>query len=75
MEVLLAHVESDGMISWGYDIGCARVSFGDRWELAMKAHLGSLDAAIALHKAVLSEWCWSVGQYGSSNGLVSVGGG
>lgn len=33
---------------------------GKHWSLALAAHRGSLDAAMALHEAVLPGWVWTV---------------
>jgi hypothetical protein len=37
-------------------------AFGDRWTICLDAYNGSLDAAKALHEAVLPGWTASVGQ-------------
>jgi hypothetical protein len=59
---LIAMVEAGGGISWGYAAGLARTALGDLWHSAMDAYCGSLDAAKALHEAVLPGW--RVGQIG-----------
>ena len=58
---LIALIEVGGGISWGYAAGPARTALGDLWHSAMDAYCGSLDAALALHHAVLPGWAYRIG--------------
>ena len=62
LEDLLAKIEAPKIT---HD-GAMFYAFGDNWLNCFDAYNGSLDAAIALHKAVLSEWCWSVDSMGQA---------
>jgi hypothetical protein len=57
---LIALIEAGGGISWGYAAGPARTALGDLWHSAMEAYCGSIDAAKALHDAVLPGWGYCV---------------
>ena len=49
-------VKAGGDIPWGHADGPARKALGHLWAYGMETYLGSLDAAHALHKAVLPGW-------------------
>jgi hypothetical protein len=69
---LKAKVEAGGNDYWLYQD--AHVALGDKPHrapcskalAASRAYRGSLDAALALHEAVLPEWCWSVDRMGQA---------
>jgi hypothetical protein len=47
--------------------------FGDKWQTALDAYCGSLDAAKALHDAVLGDkWSWNL--YDEGQASVALGG-
>jgi hypothetical protein len=41
---------------WGFAASPSRKALPEQWHNAMNAYLGSLDAALALHNAVLPGW-------------------
>lgn len=56
LEELLAKVR----VGEGQNDGCMFRAFGDKWTHCFDAYYGSLDAAKALHEAVLPEWEYGV---------------
>ncbi len=49
-------IQSGATIAWGHGGSPSRKALPEHWHDAMNAYLGSLDAAHALHKAVLQGW-------------------
>lgn len=58
---LIAAVECGIVMDWGFCTGYPRAALQDHWETGMHAFCGSLDAAKALHEAVLPGWRWEIG--------------
>lgn len=63
---LLAKVKADNCdFDWGFAASPSRKSLPTEWHNAMNAYLGSLDAAKALHDAVLPGWAWTASEVGA----------
>ena len=61
LAALIAAIEAGDDISWGIGGSPARKGLPTLWETALNAYCGSLDAALALHDALLPGWAWSIG--------------
>jgi hypothetical protein len=58
LQALYDAVTAGAVIAWSLGGSPPRKALPMHWQDAMNAYLGSLDAAHALHKAVLPGWEW-----------------
>ena len=56
LDKLIEAVEAGEVSDWAFGSGYPRTVLGDKWETGMNAYCGSLDAALALHEALLPGW-------------------
>lgn len=56
LDKLIAAVEAGATIAWGLGGSPSRKSLPMHWHDAMNAYLGSIDAALRLHEALLPGW-------------------
>lgn len=56
LDKLIEAVEAGGTIAWGLGGSPPRKTLPMHWHGAMNAYLGSLDAALRLHEALLPGW-------------------
>lgn len=60
LDKLIEAVEAGAVSDWAFGSGYPRTVLGDKWETGMNAYCGSLDAALALHDALLPGWRWDL---------------